>query len=250
MGTKAKKKPAARKSKPKIKAPATDPWAPEETVLAIRTCRPDGSSSAARSFKYPLTPGSVVAAPDWDPTPKCGGGLHVLVDAQGDWGLLDWSIDAKALIVRVRRDELVAIDRAKSKVPRLRIEKITTLSRALCEIACDAATINRVVDRVLVEAKKAGAKPGDAAQLAASGDAAQLAASGYAAQLAASGEDALILGSYEATAKAGPGGCIALAWWDEKVKRPRVSVGYVGEGLKADTWYRVDERGEFEEVKS
>jgi hypothetical protein len=311
-----------------VVAEVTDPWAPAETVLAIRTCRPDGSSSSDRKFRYDLTPGSVTVAPDWNTTPVCGGGLHVLVDAQGDWGLLDWSVDAVALIVRVRKDELVAIDAAKSKVPRLRVERVTTLGQALCEIACDEATINRVVERVLVEAQKSGEKPasgygaqlaasGDGAQLAASGDGAKLAASGYGAQLAASGDGAklaasgygaklaasgygaqlaasgdgaklaasgdgaqlaasgdgaklaasgddaqlaasgdgaklaasgygaLILGAHRATAKAGAGGCIALAWWDEKARRPRVSVGYVGDALKPDTWYCVDDLGEF-----
>jgi hypothetical protein len=38
-----------------------------------------------------------------------------------------------------------------------------------------------------------------------------------------------------------------LAWRTEAGK-PRVSVGYVGDDLKPNTWYRVNERGEFIEV--
>ena len=270
-------KTIAPKPRKKVAEPvAADVWAPAETVLAIRTCKADGSSFDGK-FRYDLTPGSVVVAPDWNPKPVCGGGLHVLVDGQGDWNLLDWSVDAKALVVRVRKDELVEIDSAKSKVPRLRVERVTTLATALCEIACDKATISRVVERVLEEARKAGKEPasgdtaklaasGYTAKLAASGYTAKLAASGYAAQLAASGNDsqlaasgndsqlaasgyaALILGAYRATAKAGAGGCIALAWYDAEAGRPRVSVGYVGDGLKANTWYHVDERGVFVEA--
>ena len=30
--------------------------------------------------------------------------------------------------------------------------------------------------------------------------------------------------------------------------RPRIAIEYVGEGLKADTWYQVDGKGAFVEV--
>ena len=40
-------------------------------------------------------------------------------------------------------------------------------------------------------------------------------------------------------AKCGKGGCIALAYWDEKAKRMRAVCGDEGDGIKADTWYRV-----------
>ena len=50
-------------------------------------------------------------------------------------------------------------------------------------------------------------------------------------------------------AKAGELGCIALTRWVESEKRYRVSVGYVGEGLKADTFYELNDDGEFVEVE-
>jgi hypothetical protein len=39
-----------------------------------------------------------------------------------------------------------------------------------------------------------------------------------------------------------------LSRWVESEKRYRVSVGYVGENIKADTWYEVNATGEFVEV--
>ena len=261
---------------------ATDEWAAEHTVLALRTVTADGTSHGG--YRYDLTPGAVNAAPDWNAKPECGGGLHVLVEAQGNWGLLDWSADAKALIVRVRRDEIVHIDAQKAKVPRLRVERVTTLASALCALACDAATITRIVDETLRRAKDGAssgygsrlasseygsrlassgygsqlASSGNDSRLASSGYGSQLASSGYGSQLASSGDDSrlassgddsLILGAYGATAKAGKGGCIALAW-KTKTGKPRVSVGYVGDDLKPDTWYRVNDRGAFVEVRS
>ena len=87
------------------------------------------------------------------------------------------------------------------------------------------------------------AASGYGSQLAASGYGSQLAASGDCSQLAASGDDSLVMGAYNSRAKAGPNGAIALAWHDGT--RPRIAVGYVGEGLEADTWYRLDDNGAF-----
>ena len=109
------------------------------------------------------------------------------------------------------------------------------------------------------------AASGTASQLAASGTASQLAASGYGSRLAASGNnsrlaasgndsrlaasgnDSLAMGAYDSRAKAGKDGAIALAWHDGT--RPRIAVGYVGETLKADTWYQLDGNGNFVEVE-
>jgi hypothetical protein len=78
------------------------------------------------------------------------------------------------------------------------------------------------------------------AKIGSSGYSAQIGSSGYYAKIEASGKKSIIASvGYESRAKAGEDGCIALAWWDEKAKRPRLTVGYVGEGLKADTWYEV-----------
>ena len=100
------------------------------------------------------------------------------------------------------------------------------------------------------------AASGNGSQLAASGYGSRLAASGYSSRLAASGNDShlaasgdrsLVMGAYNSRAKAGPNGAVALAWRDGQ--RPRIAVGYVGETLKADTWYRLDDKGNFMEVE-
>ena len=89
------------------------------------------------------------------------------------------------------------------------------------------------------------AASGDDSRLAASGNYSRLAASGDRSRLAALGDDSLVMGAYNSRANAGPNGAIALAWYDGT--RPRIAVGYVGETLKADTWYRLDEKGTFVE---
>ena len=198
---------------------------PTETILVVRTVDPNGRSYG--DFQWPLEAGAVCEAPDWDPAPKCGQGLHGLAWGDGDWSLLDWSIEAKALIVEVEAQSVVEIG-GKIKFPRAVVREITTLASAICRIACDTARITkRVAD--WIEETMAATKGGEA------GNAAHLASSGDDATIAAAAKDCV--------AKAGPNGAIALAYHDGT--RMRFSVGYVGEGLDADTWYRIDNAGQF-----
>ncbi len=52
----------------------------------LRGVARDGT--AYGGFQWPLQVGAVVTAPDWDPTPKCGGGLHGNLDGGGEATLL------------------------------------------------------------------------------------------------------------------------------------------------------------------
>ena len=72
-------------------------------------------------------------------------------------------------------------------------------------------------------------------------DGARIGSSGNYAQIVATGENATIAcAGIGARVKAGQSGCFALAWHDGT--RNRIVVGYVGEdGIKADTWYRVED---------
>jgi hypothetical protein len=97
------------------------------------------------------------------------------------------------------------------------------------------------------------AASGNYSKLAASGDYSKLAASGTTAnysQLAASGDYSIAVSSApNCQAKAGKNGTIVLTRWVESEKRYRVSVGYVGENIKADTWYKLDDDGNFVEYE-
>jgi len=95
---------------------------------------------------------------------------------------------------------------------------------------------------------------GDSAKIGSSGYYAKIGSSGYYAQIGSSGDSAKIkacgknstiaAAGYGTIAKVGENGCIALAWWDPKAKRPRMTVGYAGEdGIEAEKWYRADETG-------
>jgi|688.fasta_scaffold12037_21 hypothetical protein len=78
-------------------------------ALILRKCKKDGSSS--RGFVYGNT-GDTVTAPDWNPQPECGNGLHGLKQGNGDWSLLlgdDW------LVIEAEEKDVVDIDQYKCK---------------------------------------------------------------------------------------------------------------------------------------
>jgi len=72
----------------------------------------------------------------------------------------------------------------------------------------------------------------------ASGDYSTAASSGNYSKAASSGKNTIaMVAGLNGRAKAGPNGCLALCWHDGT--RNRIVVGYVGENIKVDTWYRV-----------
>ena len=279
----------------------------KETVLVLRTVKADGTSHGG--FQWPLEVDAVAEAPDWKPLGECGNGLHGLVNAEGNWSLLDWGFEAKALIVEVEKSTVIELN-GKVKFPRAVVKQVTTLTAAICALACDGERIARRVAEMVAEIGTADAgnssqlaASGDSSQLAASGDSSQLAASGYSSQLAVSGDysqlaasgnssklaasgdysqlaasgdysqlaasgnssklaasgnssklaasgdySTVIAAAPNCIAKTGANGAIALAWHDGD--RPRIAVGYVGEGLNADTWYLLDKDGQFVEMSA
>ena len=89
---------------------------------------------------------------------------------------------------------------------------------------------------------------GYTAQIGSSGNDAQIGSSGNAAQINATGKNAVIACAGDnSKARAGISGVMALSWFDDATQRIRIAVGYVGENIKADTWYVV-KKGEFVEV--
>ena len=201
------------------------------TIRVLRTCNADGTSR--NGFQWPLTEGAVVECPDWSPVAECGNGLHGLAEGEGDWGLLNWEPDAVALVLEVDESVVVEIG-AKVKFPRAIVRKVGKLAGLLCELACDAKRITAQVTDLI---SKVGSSD---SQLAASGDYSQLAASGA--------DSVAISAAPSCTAKTGERGAIALTWHDGT--RYRITVGYVGEGLEPDTWYRLDDAGQLVVVEN
>ena len=88
---------------------------------------------------------------------------------------------------------------------------------------------------------------GYSAKIGSSGDSAKIGSSGDYAQIEATGKDAVVAcaGSVYRF-KLGDNGCVTVPYSDGQ--RTRFAVGYVGENMKAGTWYEVSDKGEFVEV--
>jgi hypothetical protein len=81
-------------------------------TYVLRTCRKD--MRAYNGFVWPES--GPVSAPDWNPEPVCGGGLHGLLMGIGDISYLSWDSNAKWFVVAVDSGSVVDLD-DKVKVP-------------------------------------------------------------------------------------------------------------------------------------
>ncbi len=145
--------------------------------------------------------------------------------------------------------ELVAVEKAQIPVYEKKgLEPLALLDQKELK---DTDTVSKEREAQLVTSGNSSqlAASGNSSRLAASGDDSQLAASGYYSQLAASGENSIIASSgLGSKFSLGTGGCAAIPYRDEN-KKVRFAVAYVGENIKADTWYQVNAKGEFVEVE-
>jgi hypothetical protein len=97
--------------------------------------------------------------------------------------------------------------------------------------------------------KEIAASSGDYSTAASSGDSSKAASSGNYSTVAATGSATIAMAAGSGCeVSAGENGCFATAYWDEKSKRLRILVGYVGEnGIEAETAYLIED-GKFVKV--
>jgi hypothetical protein len=133
MKTKPKKKVTKKVSKPMKPETVVASVVPSRT-LVLRTCNADMTSSHDGKFVWPRS--GHVEAPDWDPKPECGHGLHGLAWGQGDWSLLSSATDAVWLVVEVETSSIVHIDKSKVKFPKGNVvfagSRVEATIRVLC----------------------------------------------------------------------------------------------------------------------
>ncbi len=172
MATKTK---TAAKLKSVRKVRVTKPK-PVETVLVLRTC--DKNLQSHGGFQWPES--GPVKCDDWSATPACGNGLHGLLWGEGDGSLLNWSDDAKWLVVEIEARLIVDLDR-KVKFPHgnvvlrcaagrrsrwIRRERSALRGRRKAMKTEDAPTapvdavVLRVADRITRAIFKTGNEPG------------------------------------------------------------------------------------------
>ena len=202
----------------------------------LKTVKADGT--ARGGFQWPLDEGAEVTAPDWDPTPVCGGGLHGLLNGAGSGGLIDWSTDAVWIVAEIPDDETVVDLDGKVKVRRCIVRHVGDKTSAPEFLAAHGHT-EGVVSGTATAGDDGTATAGVSGDATAGNRGTATAVDYGAATAGVSG-----------TATAGERGTIIIAWWDSELGRRRWVVGEVGiDGIVADTPYRVVD-GALVEVES
>ena len=201
-------------------------------IYVLRTCKEDLTSY--NGFQWPES--GYVEAPDWDPSPKCGSGLHGLLWGEGNGGLLDWSTQAKWLVVRVDGEVVDLGDKVKFKSGWV---EFCGTQKDATDFLISKGAKGPVVGSTVVKGHNQTAIAGyKGVAIAGDGGSAQAGFKGSAQ----AGD--------EGTAQVGEGGTIQIQYWDKAAHRYRIKTGYIGEnGLKPDTLYRLNSSKDFEEVK-
>ena len=190
-------------------------------VLCLRTCKLDGTSlsSDAKGFVWPLSVGEVVTAPDWDPSPQCGHGLHGHLWGEGTPQTFEWR--GAWLVVEVESDTVVDLD-GKVKFPSCVIVHSGDQASATSYLYEHGATGRSVIGGT--------ATAGDGGT-------------------ATAGDSGTATAGYRGTATAGDRGTIMIRWYDEDAERYRIVVGHVGEhGIKPNCKYKLDDSHKFVEA--
>jgi hypothetical protein len=212
-----------------------------DTVLVIRTCGPDMTSYGG--FRWPVS--GPVEAPDWDPTPECGHGLHGLLWGVGEGALLDWSPEATWLVVEVDADVIVDLG-GKVKYPSgtvIHCGNRMSATQYIVERGADSSWVVGYTatagDCGTATAGYGGTATAGYGGTATAGDRGTATAGDRGT--ATAGDRGTATAGYRGTATAGDWGTVVVRYWDERTQCMRLAVGYVGEdGLQANQPYHVE----------
>ena len=241
-------------------------------ALMLRTC--DADMSAHGGFVWPTS--GYVKAPDWNPKPVCGGGLHGALWGEGDGLLFKWDSDAKWLVCGINKwvdlDGKVKTDRAYVLYCGDRLGATAYIQKHGARGAviggtatagyCGTATAGdggtaTAGDGGTATAGHRGTATAGYCGTATAGDGGTATAghrgtataghrgtatAGYGGT-ATAGDGGTATAGYGGTATAGHRGTLVIKWWDGS--RYRLSVGYVGDGIEPNVPYRLDAKGNF-----
>lgn len=208
-----------------------------DTSLVLRNSKADGTSHDG--FQWPKA--GPVECPDWNPAAQCGGGLHGLLWGEGDWSRLSAAQDALWQVVEVVTESIVKIEEQKVKFPRGTVVFSGNMAGAITMVLNHEQHFKDILAEITANANKGNKSSGNYSRAASSGNSSTAASSGNSSRASAAGKDAVAMAAgNNCTVQAGENGCFSTVYFDEKAKRNRILVGYVGEdGIKPNTPYRV-----------
>ena len=230
--------------------------AKQNKVLILKTV--NSKMKAHGGFTWPSK--GHVEAPDWDPKPECGKGLHGALWGEGVGDLFSWATDAHWIVFEALASEVVDLE-GKVKVPRGEVVHVgdqRSATEYLQNHGCKDKVIigaTKVVghNQVAVVGYDGTATAGEDGT-ATAGNYGTATVGNYGTAMsghrgtATAGNYGKATAGECGTATAGEGGILQIKWYDGK--RSRISTGYIGEnGLKPNTPYRLNDKGEFVKVE-
>ena len=259
----------AKKTKePAPKAPVHQWMHTGKEVLFLRFSDKDGKAHGG--FQHPLEIGETVTAPDWNPKPVCGGGIHGWPWGIGlgsgkdpDWSAL-WQVYSVTELAEIVSD-IEGDPKCKFRTGILRFSGdwhgammfLLEGQQAWVEHFADG-------DSKATGDSSASSAMGDSSASSATGDWSASSATGYRSASNATGDSsassatgkasASVVTGYLGKAQAGEYGCIALGWWNKAKSRYEMRCAEIGIGdgsdgkLKKETWYCLNDQGQFVEA--
>ena len=226
--------------------------------LILRTCNANMRSHGG--FQWPRS--GLVAAPDWNPEPECGNGLHGFLRGEGDGDLADWSSDAVWLVAEV--ETFVDIG-GKVKFPTAEVIfagsrlEATALVKARypdaavvgANVAVEDRCVAVVGDYGTATAGECGTATAGDDGTATAGDCGTATAGAWGTATAGEGGTATAGNRGTATAgeggtaTAGEGGMLQIYYYNRNDRR-RLAVAYVGEdNIRPNVKYQIDGNAKF-----
>ena len=230
-------------------------------VLVLRTCSSNGSSHGG--FIWPLTEGSVVTAPDWNPAPECGAGLHGLLWGEGAGSLLSWEENAVWMIVSVDESDIVSLGE-KVKFPTCTIEHVGN-QKSATDYMYENSKNKAIVGVCIAGGNRSTVTGGYGSTV--TGGYKSTVTGGYKSTVTggrwstvtggrwstvsggrwstvSGGDCSTVTGGYGSTVTGGEDSILSLKFWDGK--RCREIIAYVGEdGVEKDVKYKLDDNRKF-----
>jgi hypothetical protein len=229
-----KKTAPKRKPAPKSAAPAA---VVPEVVHVLKCVGPNGE--AYGGFRWPLTVGATVEAPDFRKNAECGRGLHGWLDGQGDHaaaGARTTDPQSVWMVLDVVKAAIIDLG-GKVKFPRCVVRFVGTRDAAAAEIARLGA-VGAIIGAVVSVGANGGGAVGALGSL-----------SGGNHSTLSGGDGSILSGGYGSTLSGGDGSILSGFWWDATASRWRLAVAYVGEdGIEPKTEYIALVGGTFERV--
>jgi len=212
-----------------------------EKVLVLWTCNAD-MSGRNREWSYPES-GHIEARRPATADAACSNGLQGLMWGVGEGGNLHLTVeDAKWLVMEV---DAASVTDLGGKVKFQSADVVYCGDRAGAIAYLDA---NGGADKAVFGAARTAGYQGSATagyRGSATAGYQGSATAGYQGSATAGDRGSATAGD-RGSARASSSGVIVIHWYDSKIGRTRLVVGYVGEdGLKANTWYCLDEDHQF-----